>query len=817
MGWPTLGGQFMPGDDQRFVTEHFLVRHASWSHAWELLTIVHDDLRQPLPMLSFMVDAIRAADPMARPFGLSPRPFHQTNVGLHVINSVLAYLFLRRMLGAHGTALLAGMLFATHPFAVETVAWVSGRMMLLATTFALAAMLLCLMPREPGRTTLLAATAVWLCSLLSKVLPTAPVAMALIDRTARGRWFRPTTTAAACMLALAVVVSAEQWTRTRSAGFDAGAGEESQVTAPLHLLLAGGFYLRNYLVPLEPAAWHPPLTEGPTAADVMTSVACMLILAGAFIWGRRCEPRAALGIAVFAILLAPFLAATLSRRMLAADRYMYLPILGLHAAMAVLAARATAAVFRRRAGAARLFFGAVSATLCAGALWRSTQLAAGYADSVTAYQRVVETYPDNALAYAELAKACNFTGDYARALRVVDQARGRWPQHPRLALEAGEALWRSQGPAAGLADLSRAAEAMPRHIGAQSRLAGALSALGHFDRAAAVYQRILDELQPDHVPSLTGLGLARLRLGDAAAARRAFEAAVAINPRHRDCLFQLGTMSLSQGAFVEAAERYEQILMHDADDAPARFNLAVALANQGQYAAALAEYDHLSEQHADDAGLAVNRSQCLAALNRHAEALATLAGYFDRHPQNLAVAARLHLLYVDQGKAAELPGLWLRYASAGGTPHAQAFLTWALALAGDLDAARKALGRCSEEDGEADFARWALVHAALRDDDDVSLQSLLASLPARGRTDVRTDEHASILRQALGRLGLERKMAPRSACVLIRLSLYFGEDELARRQFAWLRDQAPPRDPWRLLAEEAIAAIDRDLATRPAD
>ena len=93
MGLPTLGGSFVGGDDHRLVLNHVLVNHPSLAHAAELFTIVHRDLYQPLPLLSFSVEFA-----VAKAFGLfdnsvagGARMFHLTNIILHAVNAVLVF------------------------------------------------------------------------------------------------------------------------------------------------------------------------------------------------------------------------------------------------------------------------------------------------------------------------------------------------------------------------------------------------------------------------------------------------------------------------------------------------------------------------------------------------------------------------------------------------------------------------------------------------------------------------------------------------------------------------------------------------------
>ncbi|MCH7993095.1 MAG: hypothetical protein IIB57_01475, partial [Planctomycetes bacterium] len=145
MGAPTIRGGFVGADDQRLVLNHVLVNHPSITHAIELFRIVHRDLYQPLPLLSFQVEFA-----IANVFGFFDESikggawlFHLTNILLHALNAVFVWLVMVSLLRKEAEpsryllATAAAMLFAMHPLQTEVVAWVNGRMMLMSTLFAL--------------------------------------------------------------------------------------------------------------------------------------------------------------------------------------------------------------------------------------------------------------------------------------------------------------------------------------------------------------------------------------------------------------------------------------------------------------------------------------------------------------------------------------------------------------------------------------------------------------------------------------------------------------------------------------------------------
>src|SRR5437868_2138863 len=113
--------------------------------------MVHGDLYQPLPMLSFQAIHVLANPDTTGRFVVEPFVFHLTNILLHALNAVLAWAVAKKLCGCRRVTLLVGLLFACHPLAMEPVAWITGRMILLATTFSLLLMLIMLARRESNR------------------------------------------------------------------------------------------------------------------------------------------------------------------------------------------------------------------------------------------------------------------------------------------------------------------------------------------------------------------------------------------------------------------------------------------------------------------------------------------------------------------------------------------------------------------------------------------------------------------------------------------------------------------------------------------
>ncbi len=808
-GWPTRHGAFLSGDDQRFITDHVLVNHPSCSHAWTLLTIRHGDLYQPLPMLSFQANyAAATAEPGAR-FGVSPYGFHLTNIALHMLNAALACLLASAITRRRLAGFLTGAMFACHPFALESVAWISGRMMLLATTFALVTLLLCVRRRSDarGRWPWLAGIA-WVFSLASKVIPTVPIAAAWCDRARHGSIPRRAGLTYAVLLALAVGATFAALATSRGAGFAPGAGTDSDAGLALRGLLACGYYVENYVAPVRLASWSPPplnvsLSSGAAWVSVVECIAFVVML----LLARRFSRTAFIGLVLFAILLAPFLAASAGRRLLAADRYMYLPIFGLHLALAGITVQVADALRRRNATRPllrRLAFVPIAALLC---YWLAVGrgLAPSWADTVRRAERVVDVYPQSILAQAELAKAHLFERKPDAALRVIAAARQRLGDHPRLAAQAGEAYRQKRDWPRAQGELRSAAEAMPDHVRTQYYYALTLQQVGEHAEAQRLLRHLCATRKAFH-PAAAALARSYTASGDIDKAIAAWQTALERKPFDRDSAYELSLLLLARGEAAEAETRLRGILALNPDDRAARFHLAVALADQTRAAEALDQYDRLIAKNADSPTVRLNRAAVLIALGRDGEAEGEYRAVLEHTPNQFDAAAGLHTLLFRANRLADILSLWTEFPD--NEARSLACMAWAHALNSRIDgeAARALIAAIPADSPSSAAANWAVVYDALRRSADDDLQACLGE-PRSGDLQGVEPQIRGLIASALAALPAPIRHSTAGRYTLARWLHDTGDKSNARLTARQLIDTAQS-DRWTQAATRLLTAID---------
>jgi len=658
--WRIGGHEFVHIDvseyllDNPYVQRGFDAEFLGW--AW---TANYASNWHPLTWMSHALDV--------QLFGLAPRGHNLENVGWHALNSVWVLLIARRFLGRSPWAFFVAVLFALHPLRVESVAWIAERKEVLAASFGLAALWSwSFWAREGRRAGYAGALGLFALGLCAKpTLVSWPLVLLLFDvwpfaRTARGA--RALLVEKLPFVALSAL----------SCALTLWAQSTGQAVQPLELLPfdlrvanalhAYGVYLWQTIWPLELVSFyaHP----GATLAWKPVLLAGLVLAAlGTLAWrARRAAPWFAVGLAFFVVTLLPMIGLVQVGGQAHADRYMYLPQLGLLFAIAL----GAETLVRRIQGLRGLVAGC--AALAALALFSLTQAqlahwhdaralgehqwkVAGESpwalnligrdllgelradEAVEVLRRATEVNPYSSKAWHLLGKAYTLQQDYARAEDALRRALRIEPDNPAMLNHLGEVLLAQFRPADAAPYVARALELAPDYAGA------------HMNQGKLARQR-----------------------GDFATARRAFQRAVELKPDLLPARMSLAHCQMIDGDFAAAADELARVLAVLPDDLDARRGRGRALQALGRHAEAAAEFEH-----------------ALQLVPEHALALADLAWVLaaapSAPPRDLPRAVRLieRAVQLDAGaNFSVLDAAGFVYASAGRFPDAIAAATAAL-------------------------------------------------------------------------------------------------------------------------------------------
>ena len=680
----TLTFEFTNWDDPALVIENPAIR----SIGFDTFVPKPGQAYQPLRVLSYAIDyAIWGTG--------SPGPYHAMNMLLHASATILLFLTLLRVLpllrkrSEPMTALIVAALFAVHPINVESVAWVASRKYVLLANFAfLAVYAYC---REGRKWQITVPVATLFAILASPFGIVVPALLSLLEICRLGdRQHKRLWPAWGVFLAMAPVL----WWVLVSAGVH---GERVATTgearANLWTMLRCLFdYARMLVLPIGLSNKYVDLIlPNPWNAKVLLAIAGL----GALAWWLRCELRKGNRFPLFCagwffVAWAPVSnLVPISTTM--ADRYLYLPAIGIFIALAHLAKpQVFAAII---AGFAAFAIARTRVWQNSETLWRDSLAKAPHSpiahnslgehlqksgqldDAISHFRRAIEFFPNAANAHSNLGAALRLKEDLNGAIQHLEIARGLAPNLPAVHLNLGGVYFdanrleesrqafekllelrpdtaiawfglgltqeRLNSPSQAIAAYQRAIELNLNEPSAHNNLGVLLAARGDIPGAIAEYNKAL-ALYPQFADAYYNRGVAEISNGNAAGALADYKQAVAVAPQHARALNNLGAMYRDSGNLEQAIHFLKRAHLADGEFALARHNLAAALRLAGREDEAAAidavqsnpHYDLAMqlEKSGDRAGTLKALRQAVDAMPDDMRALNALAWRLLQHP-----------------------------------------------------------------------------------------------------------------------------------------------------------------------------------------
>ncbi len=575
----------------------------------------------PLTRLSWLLDA--------QLFGVEAAAFHATSLALHVLNALLLLLALARLTGSPWPSLFVAGVFALHPLHVESVAWVSARKDLVAGLFFMLALLAHERVARSARPWAWG-FALFAClglGLMAKpMLVTLPCVLLLLDVWPLGRVLRAGGGLDAGGLARAVLEKLPLFALVAAASAvtlfaqDAGGALQSGDRYPLWVRAANfceavAMYVSQAFWPRGMAVFypHPFGTLSPWRVGVGAA-----LLLGLSLWllrrmGRL--PAVAVGWLWFVGMLVPVSGLLQVGQASRADRYTYLPLIGLAIAFAWgvrgLAARWPALRAPVGGGAlvALLLLGVLSAAQVE--VWRSSR---------TLFEHALEVTEHNHVAHINLGLALHRAGRSADAAPHLSRAIAISPASAHARGIRGEARLALERADTAETDFRAALRIEPDSARWAVGLGRALIALERWDEAEDALARALAlEAGAPDIHAL--LGQAQARAGRAGVAEQSFRRAVADEALLEARLGragvalahgQLGALLAARGELDAALRRFDRAIELAPGKAEYHSSRGLVLQTQGREAEAVASYRRALELGEDSARLLNNMAWILA-------------------------------------------------------------------------------------------------------------------------------------------------------------------------------------------------------------
>ena len=585
----TMSHQFINYDDPSYVTANLHVRNGFTADTlrWAL-TATEAMNWHPLTWMSHAFDY--------QLFGLQAYGHHLTSVVLHGLNTVLLFIVLTRMTAQLWPSAFTAALFALHPLHVESVAWVAERKDVLSGFFwMLTLMAYVWYVQNPTRGRWWSVAVIYALGLMSKpMLVTLPFVLLLLDYWPLKRMGLDAALAAdksrqplsrlviekIPLFVLAVISSTITFVVQRAAGAVAGLD-----TIPLALRISTAIasyvaYLRKMLWPVDLAFFYP-YSYHPSAVTVAGALVVVAVMSMLAIWQRVRRPYLLVGWLWYLGTLVPVLGIVQVGGQALADRYTYIPLIGVF----VLVAWGGRELFARN-----LMLGVCLGIATLGAYGALTWQQLGYwRDSETLLTHALEVTRNNDVAHLNLGVELEKQGRSQQARGHFTEALRIRPEYAAAHNNLGISLASEGDLHAAIQHYRDALHLAPQYVDARCNLASALAVQGKTDEAKDEYVTAL-RIAPDDAQARNSLGLLLLREGDREGAIRHFEHALKSNPEYLQAHVNLGMALRALGDLDGAIVHYRRAVEIDPTSAVAHNNLGNALAQQRRFDEAVTHY-----------------------------------------------------------------------------------------------------------------------------------------------------------------------------------------------------------------------------------
>jgi Flp pilus assembly protein TadD len=537
--WQVGGHDFVNIDDSLYVTENPVVLQglAVEGVSWAISTF-HAGNWHPLTWLSHMLDV--------ELFGPSPGWHHRMNVLFHLLNTEFLFFVLWRMTGGPWRSVLVAALFGVHPLHVESVAWVAERKDLLSTLFWILTMGAYLgYVRRPGRGRYILVVVTFALGLMSKpMLVTLPFVLLLLDWWPLGRLVPPDAahvprwrisgsvlsrllSEKVPLFLLSAISCAVTYRAQAEGGAVASLGHIPLGSRVANALVSYIVYLGNAIWPSSLAVYYPFPAALQANTPAWKVVGAILLLCGFSVVALRKARRApylAVGWLWYLGTLMPVIGLVQVGIQARADRYTYVPLIGIFVAIAWAMAPLLAGRRYRR-----LVLGALAGGSLA-ALSMAAWVQAGYwHDSVTLLSRAVTVTDRNWFALNNLGFSHNGLGQYRPAIGRLREALSINPGDAEAWNNLGVSYYGLRQYREATAHFREAVRIKPDLSEAWNNLGASYRELGECQQAVG-YLREAVRINPNYAEAWNELGVCYRRLGQDRQAIACFGEALRIRP-----------------------------------------------------------------------------------------------------------------------------------------------------------------------------------------------------------------------------------------------------------------------------------------------
>lgn len=545
---------FVNLDDIHYITDNAHIKNGltyegvKWS-----LTAVYASNWHPVTWLSHMLDV--------QLFGLKPGAHHLVNLFFHVINTLLLFMILNRMPGALWKSAFVAALFALHPLHVESVAWASERKDVLSAFFWMLTMgAYVYYTEKPDFKRYLATLAFFILGLMAKpMLVTLPFVLLLLDywplnrfqfqraekddsqkslnagntRQKKRKAEKPQHPWAVLLPLLKekipfIILSALSGVVTIYAQKEATLSLQA---LPFADRIGNAFfsyikYIKKMLWPQDLAVFYPPLVVLP-AWQILTAAVLLLGITLIMLWKGKRYPYGPVGWFWYLGTLVPVIGLVQAGEQSMADRYTYIPIIGLFitAAWGIPEPLKT---WRHQ----KIFLAVSSCLLIFALMSVSYKQVSCWKDSITLFQHCLDVTHDNYVAHVNLGVELIRLGKTEEAIAHFRKALMIKPNDAEAHANLGNELLRQGKTEEAISHFTTALQFNPNMTSVYINYGAALATQGKFDEAIRYLNKAV-ELGPGVVNAHGMLASVLFMYGKHDQAADEFREVLRLNPEDK--------------------------------------------------------------------------------------------------------------------------------------------------------------------------------------------------------------------------------------------------------------------------------------------
>jgi protein O-mannosyl-transferase len=576
--WPVRNYEFLHYDDDVYVTDNEQVKHGlSWQGIQWAFTTGHASNWHPLTWLSLMLDC--------QLFGVKSGPMHIVNVLFHIANTILLFLVLARMTkGLWQSAFIAG-LFALHPLHVESVAWIAERKDVLSTLFWLLTMLAYAQYAErksAGR--YIAVLVLFAMGLLAKpMLVTLPFVLLLFDYWPLSRFSSPRLSVRGLLLEklplliLSVVSSVVTFIVQQRGGAVADSSRLLFDERVLNAVVSYLAYLGKMLWPAKLAALYPhPINTIPVSMAVISGTVLILITIFSIYHVRRYK-YLLVGWLWYLGTLVPVIGIVQVGAQAMADRYTYVPLIGIFVIIAF-----GAAELLKEKQFNKIILGVLAGVSLSACAVVTTHQLKYWKDSLSLFEHTIDVAENSPIMANNYANILMDKGRAGEAVKYLSGALKLRPDSPEIHNNYGNVLRETGKLDEAIEHFKMALKLNPNFTLARYNLGQTLAAKGDYEGAVKQYQLYAG----------TAVDLADIRQvlaadlgkeGKVDEAVNQFQQAMIVKPDSTEVLSNFGYALAQSGKPAEAIKYYDKVLAKDPNNVITHGRLALALASVGRF------------------------------------------------------------------------------------------------------------------------------------------------------------------------------------------------------------------------------------------